>query len=338
MDLADVDRQLEALGEPASSPKAWRPDEGSDPLAQVDALLDELSEGRAPEVQVAALGVDAGTAEAAPGTAELDASDLQEAGPSTTLHALAQEEAQEAAAEAEGGASADTPPPPPVEEPTEAAESDAGSGLSADDLFADLGAGESLPPLELGDEGEASAEAAIPSLDELEEEEEEATKPARRPSVPVTRAAAAEEEEPEEHTALFSDADIAAIRRASSAPPPPAKPATSAPPPPASSAPPPPASDSLDAEVDELILDDEDFELLIDEDDTFVGDADEVEAALEGGEFEEMADPSTSTEIEGEQPDLTPPDAEAAEGEGDGDDDDDDPDGDKKGFFKKLFG
>ena len=36
--------------------------------------------------------------------------------------------------------------------------------------------------------------------------------------------------------------------------------------------------------------------------------------------------------------DLTPPDAEAAEGEGDGDDDDDDPDGDKKGFFKKLFG
>ncbi|HBP19957.1 MAG TPA: hypothetical protein DEA08_19490, partial [Planctomycetes bacterium] len=56
---------------------------------------------------------------------------------------------------------------------------------------------------------------------------------------------------------------------------------------------------------------------------------DEVEAALEGGEFEEMADPSTSTEIEGEQPDLTPPDAEAAEGEGDGDDDDDDDDDDE---------
>lgn len=97
------------------------------------------------------------------------------------------------------------------------------------------------------------------------------------------------EEPVAESTSLFSAADVAAIRRASSVPAPMARPAT-----PSTSSP-----------LDELVLED-DFELLIDDDDgddsTFVGKADEASGDA------------------GEEPG-----------------DDADPSG-KKGFFKKLFG
>lgn len=127
-------------------------------------------------------------------------------------------------------------------------------------------------------------------------------------------------------TALFSASDVAAIRKASEPPPPRPR---SEPPPipgsqpaPASAAAAAAAAEGLEDLFSEEELADDDFELMIDED-TFIGDADEVEGALEAN--------TTGTEVDGPALD---PEAAPAEGEPDGSDDDDE----KKGFFKKLFG
>ncbi|MEM9072161.1 MAG: hypothetical protein AAGE52_26885 [Myxococcota bacterium] len=290
--LAEIDRQIEELGTPDTQVAV----PASLALAEVDQLLAELADG-----------VDVALPEA---TELIDAASVREA-EAPAADPLEIVEAVEPEPETpEGGESTDDddpeiivsapepepaptpsviPPPPP-----------APAGLDADDLFSDVGTGETSQPVDM---------SHLESRDDFESDEA---------------------------TGLFSQEDIEAIRR-SSAPPPgeepfpdvevsmrpsrPPRPRTVPPPvpsvPPPTDAPIPPPdpapvseAQSLDDEIDDLILDDDDFELMIEDDE----------------EEDEATVIATSPLLEEE--------AAAADGE----EGEEGEDGDKKGFFKKLFG
>ncbi len=192
------------------------------------------------------------------------------------------------------------PSVPPAEEPKSAvelaAEADAGvdamvgdgleseSGLDADDLFGDLGPDSQMTPTEDAVDLSAALAQVRAMTSEMPPAGTEAAEPA-----------------------------------AEAAPPPEAPPQTEPPPPPVEAG----ARDSIEElDLDEIMIEDDEFELMIEEDDgdTFVGDADAVEAAL--------AEPKPRT--------VPPPPPAEATGDGDGDGDDDDPR--EQSFFKKLFG
>lgn len=314
--LSDVDEQLAALGKSdediAAIVAAVLADHNGD-LSVVDAALEQL----AADVE----GLDAILAEAA---ARVPTAVARETEGADTTESTASVEAAvddifaEETAEPET-ATAETDAEESVEGGTDELsleglddfdDDDPSAGeLDAAALFGDLGASAAPGPPQEG-LGDMLASEEL-SLDGVES--------------PV----GVEGDLPSGATALFTASDVAAIRKASEPPPP--KPRSVPPPIPGSQpAPASPAAAAAAAEgLEDLFseeeLADDDFELMIDAD-TFIGDADEVEEALEGN--------TTGTETDG--PALDPSEGASAEG-AEGEDPDGDGD-DKKGFFKKLFG
>ncbi len=296
--LAAIDEELEALAEGkdidaiVAKAREELPDH-SESFEMVDAMLENLGEAvSVPTVEP--VGVDIPKLElpeiqavAQPQLAEVPDTDVRPSAPPAeedipvTREHEAPQSAVEMAAEADAG----------VDEVVSGMESE--SGLDADDLFGDLPEDSQRIPVEdmAVDITDALAQVRAMTSEPPPEEEQAPAEVAEE---------VAEEAEPE----------AAEAAPATEPPPPPAeaRPRTEPPPPPAEAG----SRDSIEElDLDEIMIDDDDFELMIEEeaDDTTVGDVEAVEAAL--------AKPAPE------------------EGEGGGDDDDDPR---EQSFFKKIFG
>lgn len=336
--LAEIDRQIEALGQPETPADVILAELGALSLDEADAILEELAEGRDIEVELAPLPrVTTSVSEPPTG--------VSAAPPMVDEH---EEEF-------------DLPPPSrapdPMDEDEEDEENLLGSGLE------ELGKSDIPEPLS------ASLAAWIdPPDSEAPSEAPEAF--ADLPPNPKLPELGDFEEDEGERTGLFTQEDIEAIR--ASQPPPP----RSAPPPPASMVPPPPggprpvptappppipvsvAPPSDDEELE--ILDDDDFELMIEEDgldavDEAMDDVidelidDSIDAPVDSEALDSFDDSTEANEDEPviREPEVDQPsaaaDAEAeaeaaAEAAAEGEEEGEGEDGEKKGFFKKLFG
>lgn len=278
--LAEIDREIEALGTPSTDLDALVAQLRHVDLEEADSLLAELAEGQEIQESFASFP-----------TEEISARDIE------TFDLPPPAEAEpEAKPEAELQTQAGPSESPPAASPPEE-EDLLGSVVES------LGTSEYPEPMDLDTDGIAPPPEAAPksapsvSMASFIDPPTESESPA-----PFAGESFAEEDEGEfveERTGLFSQEDIDAIRRSSAPPPgsvppaaftPPAMaaapsmpppvpagppPVSVLPPPPIPSAPPsaPPSTqvhtteESIDMELDALILDDDDFELMIDDDD-----------------------------------------------------------------------
>ena len=358
--LAEIDRQIEALGQPETPLEAVLANLSPLDLAEADAILAELAEGHPfddielaplPELPRATTSVSeppTGVSEAPP--------EVDEPGATEELPALTLDDEE-----------FDLPPPsavPPANEDLGSGLEDLGTSEIPEPLSPSLAAWIDPPDSEIPSDAPQSASEAMPP----------------NPKMPDLRYDDGDFEE-DERTGLFSQEDIDAIR-ASQPPPPRSSSPRSAPPPasrsmvasvpppvpdrppPAASAPPPPIPVSMAppaSDEDLEILDDDDFELMIEEDVLDEGVLDDEEKSEGASALDELIetgfdDPTTDDDVdepvirepevaedvpaelsepeepqepqEPQEPDLAEPDES----------DEDDDEGEKKGFFKKLFG
>jgi len=182
------------------------------------------------------------------------------------------------------------------------------SGLDADDLFGDLGS-DSPATEDVVDISDALAQVRAMTSEMPPDAS------GSESAAPVADFSADDAEAP--------SMEATAAEEPIAEPEPAPRPRTEPPPPPPAEA---GARDSVEElDLDELMIED-DFELMIDEDDgdTFVGDADAVENALAGEQAPAPAGPPPPPGADG---------GEEGEGGGEGDDDPR-----EQSFFKKLFG
>lgn len=358
--LAEIDRQIEALGQPQTPADAILAELGALSLDEADAILDELAEGQDIDVELAPLPR-VTTSVSEPPTGVSAAPPMADAGPGETdeFPMVSLDDAGEPAFEEPvfeepvfGEPEIDEPEfdlPPPSQAPD--AEDLLGSGLE------DLGKSDVPEPLS------ASMAAWIDPPDS-EIPSDAPSAPADIPPNPKLPELGEFDEDEGERTGLFTQEDIEAIR-ASQPPPPRSAPppasqsiVPSVPPPPPDgprrppSAPPPPIPVSVapPASDEELeILDDDDFELMIEEDGLdAVDDAmdDVIDELIDDSIKEPVAsfdDATEASEADAEdEPVIREPEvseAEASEAsEASEDEGEEGEDGEKKGFFKKLFG
>ena len=356
--LAEIDRQIEALGQPETPVDLAAL--GALDLGEVDGILDELAEGQDIEVELAPLpplGRESTSVSEPPTavSASPPADDsLVDESPATDEHptfTLEEPEGEPAFEEQEF----DLPPPsaaPPAEEEEENL---LGSGLE------DLGKSEIPEPL-------SPSLAAFIDPPDSEAPSDSPPAAAEMPPNPRVPDLGFDDDddgfEEEERTGLFSQEDIEAIRASQPPPPKSAPPPASASivpsvpppvpdgPPPTASAPPPPIPVSVaPPSVDEAeleILDDDDFELMIEEEGLEAVDEamDDVIDELIDDSIKEPVDSfddaTEATEAPADEPVIREPEVEtpaaAADAEVAAEEGEEGEEGEKKGFFKKLFG
>ncbi len=368
--LAEIDQELEALGEPETDVGSLIAEFAGREVSETDALLEELADGKI-EVDLPPLPEAPEPLEPLPELGRESTSISQppvEAAPTDEVAAVPAEttiDQPESATEEFEAVSLDEPvaeepefdlPPPSVT--PEALESDEnllGSGLE------DLGKSDVPEPLSASlaafiDPPDSEAPSNAPSAAPVDAPPSPDDIPPN-PRLPELDGSGFDDDD-DERTGLFSQEDIDAIRASSPPPPRSAPPPASASvvasvpppvpdaPPAASVAPPPPipAASVAPASIDDEeleILDDDDFELMIEEDGIDAVDEamDDVIDELIDDSIDEPAafedDTAASDEPVIQEPEVETPAAAADGEEGEGEEGED---GEKKGFFKKLFG